>query len=255
VVLSDKRNNQCNLPVSPSNPSQRLSPLSHLTFIVLLFGLLSGCALLPQPPIEPPVDSAPSAERLDIAADADSVPFRIATAELTIKTYRGGWLPGISHNHVMTTDKLGGVIHLSEDRSKSRAIAYFRPYDLVLDDPTTRQQAGIGFESERSEQDILATRTRMLGPAGFASNDYPFVLIRIEPVSLSEVNLEIGFREGIYHHQLPLAWELVDGTLNITGQFKLTHSQLGLKPYSALAGAIGVADDVDVEIVLSAIPE
>jgi hypothetical protein len=229
-----------------------LPDLIRHSLILLACGLVSACALLPQPAIEVPALDQPGVDWQEVVSAPDSTPFRVVAADLIIKTHRGGWLSGLAHNHVMTTHALDGIIHLGAEPRNTLAVLYFRPYDLVLDDPAARKRAGPGFESDRSQSDVAATRTRMLGPKGFDSNLHPFVLIRVEPAGSSEVNLQILFKDEAYLHQVPVDWDLKDGSLRITSAFTLTHQQLGLRPYSAMLGAIGVSEDIEVEIVITA---
>ena len=214
--------------------------------------MVSACALLPQPAIETPIPGQPDTDQLVAAPAGDSTVFQVVAADLTIKTYRGGWLAGLAHDHVMTTRAIGGTIHLATDPRNSVAAIYFRPYDLILDDPLARRQAG--FDSERSRSDVAATRTRMLGPKGFDSNAYTYVLIQVDPAGDHEVNLQILFKDRSYLLQVPVRWDLQDNRLRITSTFTVTHRQLGLRPYSALLGAIGVSENIDVEVAITAAP-
>ncbi len=43
----------------------------------------------------------------------------------------------------------------------------------------------------------------------------------------------------------PVSVEFADAALTATGSFRLTHEQLGLEPFTALAGALSVAQEID----------
>jgi hypothetical protein len=154
----------------------------------------------------------------------------------------------------METTRIGGAIHLAEPLEDSTAQMYFRPWDLVLDDPDSRAAAGAGFESERSAEDIAATRTRMLGPKGFHSNDHPWVKVSVSWKTRTEAVLEIDFRDGIYAFDVPLNWSIEGDVLSASADFELSHRALGIRPYSAFAGAIAVADPIRIQLTLSARP-
>ena len=213
---------------------------------------LTGCALLPQPEIRPTEAAVP--DSLPAAPDAAGTytSYRIDQARLIIHTYRAGWMQGLAHNHVMTTNTLGGSIHLAEPIRDSTATLYFRPWDLVLDDPDERTAAGPGFESKRTPADIAATRTRMLGPQGFHINDYPFVTIRVRWVSETRVSLAIRFRDGDIDLEAPVPWSRDTDRLEITTDLELSHEALGIRPYSAFFGAIAVAEPIRIQLQLSA---
>ena len=210
--------------------------------------LATGCALLPQPQVLPPQDAPPPTA----AAPANTTPYRITEAALEIHTFKGGWLANLTHAHVLETTAVGGDIHLAEPVAGSSARLYFRPWDLELDKPASRVAAGAGFESTRSAEDIAATRTRMLGPRGFHSNEHPWVIVDVHWHDVRQVDLDIHFRDGTYPLTVPLSWSQAEGTITAQTDFELSHRTLGLRPYSAFAGAMAVADRIRVQLTLSA---
>ena len=209
----------------------------------------SGCALLPQPPIEKPTAMLPEPALIDALPGKS---FRIVDAQLDIHTFRDGWLSHLAHNHVMQTDAVSGAIQLTDPIERSTARLYFRPWDLVLDDPEARQAAGAGFESERTAADIAATRSRMLGPRGFNSNEHPIVTVDVSWLDARQVNLVIQFRGESYRFPAPVTWSQTDTRIQIRSDIELSHGALGIKPYSAFAGAIAVADPIRIRLQLSA---
>lgn len=217
---------------------------------LLSLTLLTGaCALLPQPSIQEPVAGAPAEW---VAPSVDAQIFRIEHARLELHTYRAGWLSGLAHNHVMETEALHGEIHLTDPIADSTARLYFRPWDLLLDDPASRKAAGAGFESARTAEDIAATRTRMLGPRGFDSNQSPYVTAIIHWLDESRIELEISFRGEAYQFQVPLNWSQSRDAITASADFEISHQALDLKPYSAFAGAIAVAEPIRVQLEVSA---
>ncbi|MEM8767008.1 MAG: hypothetical protein AAGE43_06175 [Pseudomonadota bacterium] len=221
------------------------------TLALLVMLALSGCAALPQPEVFQPTAEAP--DELP-AAPPDTTRYRIKTADLEIHTYRAGWQAGRAHNHVMETTAVSGEIYLAEPIEVSKAIVYFRPWDLILDDPASRAAAGEGFESKRSAADIEATRLRMLGPKGFDTNNHPFVYVHVAWSDRDSLALEIEFRGSRYPFTVPADWTLDEDRLELTADFELTHAALGIEPYSAFAGALAVAEEIRVQISLSAEP-
>lgn len=229
------------------HPPTRLRRERLLSLALVL--LLSGCALMPQPDVYPPEPGlpAPAAPAAPPAATA----YRIVAADLEIHTYRAGWLAGMAHNHVMETTAVSGEIHLGEDIENSTARLYFRPWDLELDNPASRAAAGAGFESSRTAEDIAATRTRMLGPRGFDSNGHPFVVIDVAWRAERVAALTIRFRDAAYELDVPVTWELSDGRLDAAADFELSHRALGIRPYSAFAGALAVAEPIRIQLSVS----
>jgi hypothetical protein len=226
-----------------------MNKLHRLSLIGSISLVLSGCALLPQPDVEPPTTAAPP---LRIEIPVGSTRYEVDRAELVIHTFRAGWLQGQAHNHVMTTDRLSGDIYLADPLESSAAIVSFRPWDLILDDPAARAAAGPGFESERSAADIEATRTRMLGPRGFHTNDFPFVLAEVRWHDEDHAAVHIALRGDRFVFVVPLQWTIEGERIEVDADFELSHRALGLTPYSAFAGAIAVADRIRVQLSLSA---
>ena len=217
----------------------------------LLLLLASGCALLPQPEVYPPVEPMPAQQS---SADPSAVTYELVQARVEIHTFRAGWLSGIAHNHVLESDGMAGQIWVATPIEASTARLQFRPWDLELDNPESRIAAGAGFESTRTAADIEATRTRMLGPKGFHSNEHPWVVIDVAWQSTEVVSLQIQFRDAVYPIDVPVRWSLQEDVLEASADFELSHRALGIRPYSAFAGAIAVADRIRVQLDLSARP-
>lgn len=238
------------------------SGLRSRLFTALLTGMLSSCALLPQPEINPVTASCSLSPQVEEKPATGATLFRISDALLTLKTYRSGWLQGLAHNHVMTTNQVNGVIGLAPPPATSSAALCFRPFDLTLDDAQARLDAGEGFESIRTAKDIEATRSRMLGPKGFDSNQHPQVEVRIrladtlvpEP-GKQNVVLSIGLRGQWFEKVVPLRWRLSEDRLAAEADFQISQQALGIRPYSAFAGAIAVDDVVQVTMTFTATRE
>lgn len=212
--------------------------------------LLGACAALPQPEIVPPGTATPA---VPLPVPPASVPYRVEQAKLTLHTYRAGWLPWLAHNHVLETSVVGGEIHLAEPLRASLGRIHFRPWDLRLDDPAARQAAGEGFESRRTAAEIAATRTRMLGPAGLDSNAHPLIVVEVRWLDPKTTGLSIHLRGDTFETTAPVTWHRDGGTLRAAGDFELSQRALGMRPYSAFAGAIAVADRVRVMLELTAV--
>ena len=216
--------------------------------------LLAGCAALPQPEIAPVTVAVPADFPFEryLRQDQGQV-FAVDQSELVIKTYRAGWLKGLAHSHVLTGSTLNGLISVDPAGNASMADLYFRPYDLVLDEPAARAAAGPEFDSVRTDKDIAATRLRMLGPRLLDSNDYPFIRIHVAPgPTPDQVLLSIVLRSRTTTMPLPVEWSISAERLEVRASFRLTHADLGLKPYSAFAGALAVAQSVDITLTLRA---
>jgi hypothetical protein len=64
--------------------------------------------------------------------------------------------------------------------------------------------------------------------------------------------VEIRFRDGSIPVEVPITWQQTNGRIEVAADFELSHRALGIRPYSAFAGAIAVADPIRVQLRLSA---
>lgn len=173
--------------------------------------------------------------------------YRIVSGEITLKVYRSGRLARLGHNHVITSNALAGWISF---RDKPFAELYLPVAALIVDDPDARRAASVGFESIPSERDIAGTRRNMLGDKLLAAEKHPFILISLSALDADTAKAEITVAGQQSSMSLPVTVTTESNALRASSTFQLSHDALGLTPFSALGGAITVADEIDVEVAL-----
>jgi hypothetical protein len=173
-----------------------------------------------------------------------------------LRVFRGGKLARLGHNHVISSRGLGGELLLSEPVSASRASLYLSLASLVVDDPDLRQAAGEGFEYPLSRSDRDATRSNMMGERLLDAGRFRYVRVQVLQLAGSpqamQADLEIEIQGRKLLRSVPLELNIAPCEVLVKAQFGLTHSELGLAPFSALAGALLVQDAMELALELKA---
>jgi hypothetical protein len=180
-----------------------------------------------------------------------------AHSQVRIFTYRSGTLARFGHNHVIIGRGLDGFILLAEEIKAARTDLMLWLDSLEVDPPLERRKAGLAFASEPSPSDIRSTHDNMLGPV-LEAQDYPLVTIEAQGIAGAPPVIEVEARIGLHgvtrKQRLPLIVQWEDQTLIVQGAFLIRQSDFGITPYSALGGALRVADGIGVSFQLAANP-
>jgi hypothetical protein len=216
---------------------------------------LLGCAALlaacPAPPRVGPPAPAPAAG----VATRLGTPYTIAAAEslLTIRVYKGGALAAAGHNHVIASHELAGIIYVPGEPLESSFEVQVPLESLSVDEAELRAQAGPDFPPEVPETAREGTRRNMLGPALLnAVNDPEIVLstVRLAPAqppqSAVQARVQALVRGTAHEFDVLVRYERSGARLVVSGDTVLKQSELGLKPFSAMLGALQVQDEMHI---------
>ena len=182
--------------------------------------------------------------------------YEIVESELRVLVYRSGLLGGFGHNHVVSTGNVSGRIDIAEDPTAS-SVELTIPVDgFEIDDETIRREEGEAFEKEVSDKDKRGTRKNMLGKRLLDSARFSIITIRTQSWSgqLAEilVKAEITVRDHTNAVEFPIAVDVSDERIIVTGSFAVTHEQLGLKPFTAVFGGLRVRDGMEIKFRITA---
>jgi YceI-like domain len=232
-------------------------PLAGALFLSLA---LSGCPTRPPPAsqVVPAAHPAPPA-----IAPHRGRPYDIVAAEslLIVRVYRSGALAAAGHNHVIASHTLAGTIYLPDDPLGSRFEVRIAVDALTVDEPELRaEEAGGDFPPDVSDSARAGTRRNMLSSAVLDAGDYPEVVlraVRLEPVDgaaagVLTARIDAQVRGQPHAIAVAVRYALAGDTLTVTGDTALTHSELGLTPFTALLGALAVQDEMRVSFRLVA---
>lgn len=226
--------------------------------LVLMLCVISSSCVQRPAELPPAVATGPAGAPTDFPAQQyrGSGVLTVLDSTLTIKVYRGGRLQRLGHNHVLTSDRVGGLVQRAKraEFTGSYADLYVPVASLVIDDPAARAAAGADFASVPSAADRSGTRANLLGPKLLDAEQYPFLRAAIREVSATQALVELQVRDHRASRQLPITVTSAGDTIVIEAAFTATHAELGLTPFSVLGGAITVADPITIELVLTAAP-
>lgn len=210
--------------------------------------LLAGCQSTPakQASAAPTggLRSTPAAGSVHYAVD----PRR---SEVEFFVYKAGSLAAFGHNHTVEARQFSGDVYLAPDFKDSIFSLKLPVKDFEIDRAEARDAAGPDFASHPSASDIEGTREHMLGEDSLDADKYPDVSIQSVSVSGEEAKAEMTVRITLHGTardvKVPVSVSRDGDDLSASGSFDLRQSEFGMQPYSALGGALQVADVLKVQ--------
>jgi len=120
-----------------------------------------------------------------------------------------------------------------------------------VDDPAVRRREGPDFPGEIDEDAKSGTLHNMLSSALLDADRFPTALVRGSTVGVGpaqDFTLTLRFTVAGRESRLkvPVRLERSGAQLAASGEFALKQSELGLKPFSILLGALQVQDQMSV---------
>ncbi|MFI4866866.1 MAG: YceI family protein [Steroidobacterales bacterium] len=189
---------------------------------------------------------------------AGAVRYRIdpARSEVLILVYRDGRMAALGHNHVVAVRELSGEVVVATDLTQSSWQLDFPVGSLSVDEPQLRAAQGADFQTRLDAVATAGTRDHMLGPMLLDAARYPLIHLQSEQISGAADGLRVTAHIVVRDHdvqvELPVALQRSPDELVASGEFDLTHAQLGLTPYSVALGALRVAERMHVRYRLVA---
>jgi YceI-like domain len=229
---------------------------------VAWLAMLSGCPLPPRPP--PPPAAAPP--QTLVPAPHAGTPYEIVpqASLLTILVYRGGPLASAGHNHVIASHDLSGTIYVPSEILQSSFEVHVPAATLTVDEPELRaQQPAAEFPPEVSAEAREGTRRNMLGEALLDAPRNPEIVLRALRLERAGgaaadsgavvAHVQSTVRGEVRALTVPVRYQRGgNGTLEVSGEFPLRQTELGLTPFSAMLGALQVQDEMRISFHLVA---
>ena len=181
-------------------------------------------------------------------------------SDVRVLVYRDGPMGHLGHNHVIAVRSLTGTVAVSVvDLGQTHFELTFPVDALSVDDVSQRAEEGADFSTTLDEAAIAGTREHMLGASLLNAASYPTIRLQSEQLHQAADGLHImtamTVRTVTAEVDVPVSsWHADDQALQVSGEFDLTHSQLGLTPYSVALGALRVAERMHVRFRLVANP-
>jgi polyisoprenoid-binding protein YceI len=215
---------------------------------------LSACQPMPglrSRAAPPPAVAAPAA-----AAGAVRYLVDAGRSEVLILVYRDGRMAALGHNHVVAVRQLSGEVVVAPDATQSSWQLDFPVAALSVDEPQLRAAQSAEFQTKVDNVAIAGTRDHMLGPLLLDAAQFPAIHLQSEQVRSEADGLRVSTRIVVRDHavnvEVPVALQRSPDELVASGEFDLTHAELGLTPYSVALGALRVADRMHVRYRLVA---
>jgi hypothetical protein len=226
-----------------------------LCVVLVSIGLtLSACRTSPGARVAPP----PSRQPGTTTAPPTAMPYAIDSqrSEVLVLVYRDGRLAHLGHNHVIAVRNLTGTVNATSDPTQTSFQMDFPVEDISVDDAQLRAAQGADFQSTVDEAAVAGTRDHMLGASLLNSKQYPQIHLQSEQMRSADdgwhILTRIIVRDTIAQAEIPASLQRTDDELTVSGEFDLTHAQLGLTPYSIALGALKVADRMHIRYRLVA---
>ena len=240
----------------------RVSVRWKLLLPALSLAMLSGCPSPPRapPPLPPAAPGAAPPAVAPVPAPHVGTPYQILpqSSLLTVLVYRGGTLASAGHNHVIASHDLSGAVYIPSAVMQSSFEVHVPVGTLTVDEAELRaQQPAAEFPPDVSESAKQGTRRNMLGEALLDAQRNPEIVLQslqLEPADGAAADsgtvlahVQSSVRGQLRTFTVPVRYRLEEkGTLEISGEFLLRQSELGLTPFSALLGALQVQDEMRV---------
>lgn len=170
-----------------------------------------------------------------------------AQSDLHWLVYKAGALSRFGHNHTIAPADLNGNVTVNRgDLAKSQLELKFSVANLVVDDPKLRSTLGEEFSSVPKEDDIAGTKRNMLSERVLDGEKYPQIRITgsgpMMAGGMQELAVKVEMLGRVIDLKVPTAVTFDGDQLRAKGEFELTHADLGMQPFSALAGALQVGE-------------
>jgi hypothetical protein len=130
--------------------------------------------------------------------------------------------------------------------------------DLTVDPAPLRARYGAEFASTPTLSDITGTRGNMLGPALLDAANYPRIRLMGNlraTAGAYSVELDLMIKAARLQRTVPVTLRIDTDVLIVAGSVELSHAELGLTPFSALFGALQVAELMTIHFAVTARPE
>ena len=178
-------------------------------------------------------------------------------SDIHVLVYKAGALGALGHNHVVSVGGLSGKIYLGQPRANSRFEFNVAVNKLVIDAPRLRKREGKGFTSKPTASDIKGTRKNMLSKKLLNGAKYPSIKVKgtggpRAGKTRGTLNVSVTILGRTKRLSLPISLSVKGNTLVASGSKRISHGQLGLKPFSALFGALKVGNQMDLKYRVTA---
>ncbi|MGB5103951.1 MAG: YceI family protein [Steroidobacteraceae bacterium] len=215
---------------------------------------LSSC--MPRPVETPVPTSSTVGGGVEVPAGAEALRVDPDRSVVTILVRRAGALARLGHNHAIVSASESGVAWIGRDLAGSGFEIRLPVQAFVVDDPQARAGAGPEFAEPVSDSARQGTYANMLRAEVLDGARYPEVIVSARRVDGNwddaTVKARVTLRGATRDVDLPITLRREPATLGATGVMRIRQTDFGITPFSIAAGAVQVADELEVRFEIVA---
>jgi hypothetical protein len=217
--------------------------------------LLAACGA---PPPRPP-NTHPAAPPPASPAAAHGTAYRIdaSHSELRLLVYRAGVMAALGHDHVIVNRALEGWANPAGSSAGAAFFLSIPASGFVVDEAAARAQEGADFSAEIGDDAKAGTLHNMLGPAVLDAQSHASITVQSISIAPAPGGMQATVRVSVAGQEsslvVPFTVDMSPGRLHAHAAFPVQQTALGLTPFTALLGALRVADQVGVKLDLVAV--
>jgi hypothetical protein len=196
-----------------------------------------------------------------------------AQSVFAVVTHKTGVAAALAHNHFVYAREYTCEIQQPGDALESGQFNLtFPTTNLVADDPAAKTKWYPRIEALRildepfpeiSEKDRAKIRETMLSKEQLDAAQFPDIRAEVKGIKAAaskhgklecthNVTLALTVHGKTVEHEVPVRIEVSGDTAKVEGAGKFAFTEFGIKPYSAMMGAVKVTDGFDVYVNLVA---
>jgi len=162
---------------------------------------------------------------------------------LTINTYRAGMGAKVGHDLVLEARRWSGTVEAHPDNPSACSVQVTidpRSFEVV------QATGGVKALSDKDSADIR----KNLEDKVLQTSKFPQITFRSTQVTPTSITGDLTLVGNTRPVALDLSVQDGAGQTAITGRTTITQTHFGIKPFSAMMGALKVKDDVDMQVEL-----
>ncbi len=215
---------------------------------------LSSC--MPRPAELPAPTSSTVSGGVEVPAGAEVLQVDPDRSAVTILVRRAGALARLGHNHAIVSGSESGVAWIGPDLAGSGFEIRLPVQAFVVDDPQARAGAGPDFAEAVSDSARQGTYANLLRAEVLDAARYPDVIVNATRVGGTwedpRVKARVTLRGATREVEVPITLRREPAMLAATGVMRIRQTDFGITPFSIGAGAIQVADELEVRFAVVA---
>ncbi len=191
-----------------------------------------------------------------VASVAIAEPIDPDKSELAVLVWKRGIAAAAGHDHVVRATRFKGTVE-RPDPGHVKVVVTVETASLTPDEPALRQKLHVG--PPVNEKDRAAIEEHLKGPGQLDVGKFGSIHFESTESTLDEKGK--GFIKGkLTLHgvmrpvECPVTVTLIDGRLHGSARLRVTLSDYGVQPFSALLGMLGNRDVVELVIELVSRP-